>query len=505
MSFNIDISAIPNGDQWITVAKDAANNPDDFSFWENFIQLTEFLPSLNFKTKFKVNAQSSTLEKQLVLLSYENTLINFPFLEQYWINYAHWFYKFNNLSNCIKTFKRALTILPKSLLIWNAYVDMQLKINVENDKMIEILEDALGAIGSHYFASSFFDKYLSFLNNNKLTREYHLLLRKIIEIPQFDYLKYFKLYFKLLENADLDTIKYFISKKDLISDFNLSWNDLLTDENFRKLKLEIKKKFLDLFITTQYYSWKFYMFEKNLSTHYFIPNEKLNRLELQTWRSYLEFVENMNLKVATKEKEISLIKNNSILIDTLYNRCLIPTCSYPFFWIKLSNYYLNYNDLDSAKSILLKGIYLNPLRNFKLRLRLIDLYIISTDFERAKCLVYELLHLLPENIQFYCKLLEIEHFILPSNVEKLILNKLSDISKLKNPELEDQFDYLFLEMLNYSCISLTKIDKIFDKFNHKSSPYYLKAKKTFHEFYTLDTPLSKAQNNINSDWSCEYF
>lgn len=505
-TMEIDWSRIPNKEQWVAAAKDAADHPDDFTNWEKLVQMTEFLPSLNQKTRHPVSSHSSTTEKQLVLLTHENLLINFPLLEQYWVNYAQWFDKFNDLSNAIATFERALSVLPKSLLIWNAYIDLQLRINSDNDQMINNFERAREAIGYHYLGSLFFDKYLLFLKNNKLVRHYHLLLRKIIEIPQHDYLKYFKAFLTLIEDADLDTVKYLVSKDDLKSDFNFSWDDLLKPENLRKLKLELRKKFLDLFITVQYHSWKFYYFEKNLSTHYFVPNAKLSRLELQTWRAYLEYVENLNLKAATKEKELSLIKNNISLIDTLYSRCLVPAASYPFFWIKLSNYYLNYNDLNAAKLVLLKGIYMNPVPNLKLRIRLIDLYILSAEFDKAKCLAYEGLQLLPNDLQLFCKLLEIEHFTQASNVSKLIVNKLTEIPKLKIKELEEQFDWLFVEILSYSCITNEKLAEIFEKFKHKKSPFYLKARKMFHETYKMDEgDLPTKSSNIPLGWECEYF
>lgn len=501
----IDLSRIPNKDQWVAAAKEAASRPDDFKVWENLVQLTEFLPSLNVKTKYPVNSRSPATERRLVLLAHENLLVNFPLMEQYWVNYATWFYTFNDLSGAIATFERALHILPKSLLIWNAYIDMQLRMNSDNAQMLDKFERAREAIGYHYLGSLFFDKYLLFLQNNKLVREYHLLLRKIIEIPQHDYLKYFKAFLSLIEDADLDTIKYLISKNDLRADFGFTWNDLLKVDNLQKLKLELRKKFLDLFITVQYHSWKFYYFEKNLSTQYFMPNEKLSRLELQTWRSYIEYAETLNLKAATKEKELSLIKNNISLIETLYNRCLIPAASYPFFWIKLSNYYLNYNDLNSAKLVLLKGVYLNPVPNLKVRLRLIDLYILSSEFDKAKCLVYESLQLLPNNLQLFCKFLEIEHFTQASNVSKLIVKKLTEIPKLKSKELEEQFDWLFVEMLDYSCISIEKLAQIFEMFKDKKSAHYLKAKKMFHKTYKLDDsdPLKPA--NIPQGWECVYF
>jgi pre-mRNA-processing factor 39 len=507
MPFKIDLSDIPNKDLWLPAAKEAASNPDNFKLWQHLIDLTEYLPSIKLKSKFKINENSPKILKKLVLLVYENLLINFPFLEKYWINYALWFHKFNKLEKSIETFERALNILPNSLIIWNSYIDLRLIINFDNYEMISHFETARISIGYHYYSSLFFDKYLLFLKNNNFEKETHLLLRKIIEIPQHEYLKYFKMFLSLLENSNLKTIKYLISKNDLQNDYGFKWVDLLKAENFDKLKIELKKKFLDIFITIQYMSWKFYNFEEKLSTNYFLPNSNLNRLELTTWKSYIEFVENLNLKLATKEREVFLIKNNTFLIDSIYNRCLTATALYPIFWIKLSNYYLNYNDLESAKKVLLRGIYMNPIQNLKLRLRLIDIYIISIEFDKAKAIIFELLQLLPNNYEIFIKLLEVEHFTLPSNVEKLIINKLNEISKLKNYEIENQFDYLFIEMLNFSSIPLTKLNKIFEQFKYKKSPHYLKGRRMFNKFYntsSTDDHILKVKN-VPIGWECEYF
>lgn len=511
MTFEIDLSKVQNIETWISAAKEAASHPDDFKLWKKLIELSDYLTTTSVKAKQSSistdEGTSNELKKQLVLLSYENLLVNFPLLEQYWINYAMWLYSFNDLSKAIKTFERALTIIPNSILIWNAYIDLELEINSNNDEILLHFEKARIAIGYHYYSSLFFDKYLLFLKYNKMEKEFHLLLRKLIEIPQHEYLKYYRMFINLIETASLKTIKYLVTKNELENEYNLKWVDLIDNEAFHKFKSELKKKFSYTFITIQYYSWKFFNYEQNLKTLYFKPNESLSRLELVTWKSYIEYVENLNLKLATKEREHSLIQNNTLLIESIYNRCLTITSSYPIFWIKLANYYLNYNKLESAKKVLLRGIYLNPIQNLKLRMRLVDIYIISLEFDKGKAIIYELLKLLPNNYEAFIKLLEIEHFILPSNVEKLIISKLNEIMKLNNKQLEEQFDYLFVEVLNFSCIPLTKLRKLFEKFKNKNSVSYLKGKKMFDEFYdtTLHFKSLPTLKVTPSGWDCEYF
>mgnify|MGYP003366123813 FL=1 len=504
MKIDIDISKVRNKEVWLELAKEVANHPDNFALWEKLINLTAFLPSINLKTKIEINHLAQPSVKQLLLLCYENLLVYFPYLEQYWVNYARWFYRFNELEKSLQTFQRALSILPGSILLWNTYLDLLLKINSDNTEMLNHFEEARMAIGYNYYSFFFYDKYLLFLQQNDMISETHLLLRRILEVPQHEYAKYFKAYMGLIDSADLKTIKYIITKEDLQNDFGMSWSDLFKQENLTSVKTEVRKRIADLYITTQYYAWKFYQYEKNLSTQYYVPNEPLTRLELQTWRSYLEFVENLNLKLVAKEKEVALKKNNSNVIDTLYRRCLIVTGSYHFFWIKYSNYYLNLNDIEKAKDILLQGIYMNPISNLKPRLRLVELYILNLEFDKAKALVMEGLELLPHNLQLFLKLLEVEHFTMPSNVEKMVTAKLAEISKIKNKELENQFDYLFVEMLNYSCITIHKLKKIFDKYKNKDSFYFTKAKKQFEQFYSGTSGVASSKI-LPDGFSCEYF
>ena len=206
------MSEIP--DKWSIAAQDIANHSDDFIKWENFIKISE-----------------STNSSKLIILSYENLLVKYPYLEQYWINYARWFFKFNNIAKSIETFKRSLKIIPNSILLWNTYLDLLLKIFPNDENLLPYFETARISIGYHYYSSIFYDKYLKFLNDTNLIHEYYLLLRIIIQVPQHQYLKYFKIYLKLIENADLKSIKYIITSSDLKKLTNFKWVDLLINEN----------------------------------------------------------------------------------------------------------------------------------------------------------------------------------------------------------------------------------------------------------------------------------
>ncbi|TID15790.1 hypothetical protein CANINC_004319 [Pichia inconspicua] len=499
---DIDLNEIPNKGLWLEAAKKVAEHPDDDKSWLSFINLTEYLPSIKQKNKIEVNFFSKRAEKQLVILAYENFLINFPFREIQWVQYAQWHFKFSNLNKSIATFERALKILPHSLIIWNSYLDLILETNFDKDDVLYHFERARMMISYHYRSSSFFDKYLKFLKDNSLDKEQHLLLRRIIELPLHEYLKYFQQFLLLIENANLDTIKFLISRKDLETDFNLTWIDLLDEKKFYKLRTDLRKKFTDVFITTQYNAYKFYEFEKRIKIQ---ENQSgnLNRLQLLNWKSYIEYVENLNLKGVNKEKEISLIKNNTLHIDMLYSRCLTVTSSYQYFWIKYANYYLNYNDFEAAEKILLRGIYMNPVTNFKLRLRLIDIYILSRDLAKGKALILELLLLFPDNLQFFCKLVEIEHFLNPQGVEEMIVNKLKEVQGKRNLALEEEFDYLFLELLKYSSISITRISSIFERFKDKKSYFYVKAFTQFNKYYNVKH--YNEATKIPEGWLCEYF
>ncbi|VEU20117.1 DEKNAAC100984 [Brettanomyces naardenensis] len=457
----------------------AAQSLDDFDSWQKLVSLTENLPTKDDRYPVKISQGSPDTLKRLLFIVYENLLTNFPFCEQYWCNYASWKYKLGDTAQEVtEIYLKALKFLPKSLIIWKNYIHFTLDTSPSPETILDTLEQARINIGHHFYSNVIFDPYLDFLRSSGRSKEYHLLLRRIIELPLYHYCKYFQEFLRLLEKADIESIKYFISDEDLKTYFKgTSWGDLLSSDSLRDLKMRLKKQFTDVFIATQYQVYQIWPYERSLKKQFHQPGKLLSRGELNTWNSYLVYLEAATLR--DKDQKSSIGKAT---LRTVYERCLIRTSDYTYFWLKCSNWRLNMNQLEEAKQVLLKGIYCTRDSGFRLRLRLIDLDILSGNLEDAVDLAVEGIQSSPNSLEMTIKLIEMENLKDPTNVLTLTELKLDEV---KGSKYESQFDYLFREVLTYSQISVSKLESFFRKYtkSKKNSYQYLRALIDFYRCY----------------------
>ncbi|CDK26976.1 unnamed protein product [Kuraishia capsulata CBS 1993] len=465
--------------QWRELLAAVTEDPSDFAKWEKLIELAEGLGN-------GIQLSSSQKDKQLLRSTYENFLVQFPLCEQYWINFAEWCFRLKLTGDATDVYERALKIMPGSVLLWTSYVRFLKLTDLDIDDLRAQFEKARLAIGFHFHSHEFYDEYLQFLKENDMTREYHYLLRVLIEIPLYHYSKYFEEYTRLIETSDMRTIKYIISSEDLAAQ-NLTWPDINRDtKRFKELRVVLRKRFIDVYITTQFNVYQLWQFEKRLSSFFFTPVE-LKRSEIDAWDAYLEYLENTNLKKGhTKDAVISRI--NDSIIEVAYERCLIVTALYPQFWVKYSDYHLNHNRIDKAIDVLKRGTYLNPITNLKMRSRLIDLEVLNNHPEAAKEIAVEWVSLLPNSIEVFLKLLSVESITFDekksgskSNAERD--QYLLDLVQFKLDEVkssgESAFDVLFSELLDFP-ISFQSLVVFFER--HAASK---KSEHFWRAFYTL--------------------
>ncbi|KAG7924475.1 hypothetical protein KL925_005278 [Ogataea polymorpha] len=464
---DLNVDDLPK--DWLELSRYLHKNAHDFSAWEQLVNVA-------------LNLKQDAVSSRLVAISYENLLVNFPYCEQYWCNYADYLFHAGRTDESREIYERGVEVVPKSIVIWTKYLDFVVETVHQYDPVVAVFERARTEVGMHFYAHLLYDRYLQFLKAHRKAREYHCLLRRVIEVPLYHYSKYIKQFFKLIENADLDSIKYLITKEDLRSIYKLSWSDLIgrkDDKVFADLKKDMRKRYMDIYITTQYNVFQLWPFEEAVRRPYFAAKE-LERRELHNWNRYLEYCETLSLKSSHKDSDSAITKNTRKLIDTVYGRCLIATAYYPFFWIKYSNYYLNLNQLDRAKKILVTGIYHCATENVKLRLRLADLEVLTRNLSAARTVVLDLLQLYPNSVQAWLKLLQLEHLAKNKDLLQLVEAKLEEVA---GTEHESQFDYLFLELLQYNV----DLEPFLLNYQHKTSYFYWKACIDYYYLYSPDT------------------
>ncbi|KAG0662322.1 hypothetical protein C6P44_002304 [Monosporozyma unispora] len=286
---------------------------------------------------------------QLITSTYENMLYNFPFLENYHIDYALFEYKLSHIKQMNKIFKRALLIFNnRSLLIWIQYLKMCNDLISNNKELFSKYELAENFIGLHYFSGEFWNLYLEQikLRCNDSNKKYIILLRKLLELPIYNSSKYYALWLQQIDQInDLKQLTKFVSKDDLI-------NKLKIDINFNgrrgpyliEAKKLLKKFTKELCMVLQFQSLELYsLFESKIQIHYYTSNDHLiDTKEINTWIKYLDFTINLNIE--------SLTHLN-------FQRALISLANYDIIWIKYAQWIIEYKeDFNSAKDILLQGL-----------------------------------------------------------------------------------------------------------------------------------------------------
>lgn len=335
-------TSIITDEKFSTLTLNVTKYPKTLFHWETLI---------NF-----LIARASPLHKsidpqlyQLIVSTYDNMLFNFPFLENYHIDYALFEYKLSHIKKMFKVFDRALLIFNnRSLLIWNQYLKICNELISDDKKLFEKYETAEKFIGLHYFSGEFWNLYLEQLQLrcNDNNRKYIILLRKILELPIYNFSKYYALWLQQIDQInDLKQLTKFVSKEDLI-------DKLKIDIHFNgrrgpyliEAKKSLKKFTKELFMVIQFQSLEIYsLFESKLQTHYYTSTDHLiDTREIDTWIKYLDFTINLNIE--------SLTHLN-------FERVLIPLANYDIIWIKYAQWTIEYKeDFYTAKNILLQGL-----------------------------------------------------------------------------------------------------------------------------------------------------
>ncbi len=481
--------------KWLLTAKKVINNKRDLKLWEELLLQTERLPTKDGKNPVTISESSPDIYKRVLYAVYENLLEQFPFCEQYWCDYATQRFQLGEDSLIVKDiFKKGLQCLKKSIILWECYLKFVMKTSCSSENILNAFEQARINVGHHYYAHVIYDMYLDYLRRTNNRKLYHRLLRRIIEIPMYQYSKYFNEYLRLLQNADLETIKYFVSTNELNTVFNLTWEKLLPtgdkvkrqqEPELTNLKKKLKKIFTDIFIVTQYHSYQMWDYERDLKQPYYYPGKELTVKELNTWNRYLDYLELYTLKDISKDKRSGVTKFHKALLETAYERCLICAADYPFFWIKYANLKLNVAKIDEAKHILIRGLCSTDDLDLRLRMRLIDIEILSGNKKNARDLVIEGLTTNQNSLGLTLKFIQLEHMRDSQSTLKIVKMKLEDA---KGTSFETQFDFLFREILSYADIDKREIAALFKQYEaeKKNSYHYIRGLLDFYKCYKQD-------------------
>lgn len=423
--------------EWLKITTELVKDPDSLELWEKLVLVAEN------NQKKEINKSSSEDEIELLRVSYESLLEKYPLLFNYWVRYASWEFKLGNTGKANSIYETGLQPLNHCIELWVEYLNFKIRTIRDNlDEIVDLFEKARLQIGYHFHSYDFYKLYLKFLKDYqdiepKFQVKYYVLLRIIIEIPLYHYEYFFKILFDLIAEIG----KSQILKNQIISSL-VPKSELNTYKklDLKSTSVQLKKIFVDVYITTQFKVYELFQFEKKITDSFF-STQYISQQQLGNWDRYLDFLE---LKEYPQE-----------CIELTYHRCLIHTASYCQFWIKYANYFIVNQNFKQAADILTKGIFF--CNDYSLIIKLVDIHIYLHEFFRARDLIL-----------LYIK----QNIFIPIPIYEKLLN----LERLFNQDDDEYIANLFKEL-----IKETNNDWFFEHILYYSIPYELK-NKLFVEF-----------------------
>ncbi|CCH46682.1 Pre-mRNA-processing factor 39 [Wickerhamomyces ciferrii] len=425
-------------EEWSSLTIQLANDPENFQHWESL---------LNYVSK-DLTKLSPLPQIERFRITFDQFLLKYPQAEKYWSIYAGLEFKLGNTDVAKLIYEKGLSFISYSLLLWTDFLKFLRVIELDYGKLVYFYQQAEFKIGFHYHSYEFWNDYLDFEEKyNGKSIYYYGILRKVIELPIYNFAHFFQIWLNEIENINIKNFNKIVNESDLTNKLKIDLDKQdLKKLDYHELGLKLKKIFTDLYITVQYRSFELYNFEKNLKLEYFIPDFFKSFEELTNWDKYLDYVE-----INGTEKQII----------QLYERSLIPLSKYNNIWLKYANYYIGESRVLDAKNILNRSlIYVDSSRAIPIYIKLSEIEISLNNYIKAKDLLTTVLINFPNQLIILFKIIDLEYLINHKNlgffkqwVIKLILNKPIELSI-----------HLLIHLSNFK--SLTIDNKLLDSINN---------------------------------------
>ena len=332
---------IINDVQFSKLTLDVTQYPKALGHWE---KLLNFL--LNKAAPINKTIPPNVLG--LITSTFDSMLFNFPYLENYHIDYALFEYKLGNISRFHQIFKRALTIFNhRSLVLWVSYLRICNEIVIDTKQLFKKYEMAEASIGLHYHSGLFWEMYLNQLTLRCKTKQrYYIVLRKSLEVPMHAFSKFYAIWLRHIDEIrDFSELPLIVSKEDLS-------NKLQIDLNFggrrgphlKEAKKTIKRYTKELYMAVQAQVIEMYnLYESSISTQFYTsPDTIIPSDEVDTWLEYTDYIATLDI---------------SPLCHLTFQRALTTLASLDIIWIKYANWLMDIEDNYSfAKNILISGL-----------------------------------------------------------------------------------------------------------------------------------------------------
>lgn len=268
---------------------------------------------------------------------YNDFLSEFPLCFLYWKRFADHEYSANNHTGAISIYERAIESVAYSVDIWINYTTHLISKSYPIETIRNVFSKGASTIGSDFQSAKFWDKYIEFETSQDK-----------INYSELGYI------FNTILRTPIDNIQPFYEKfKDMLDRFSIE--DLITTEehqsfegdkndSFRKVLIENRDKWYN---KTLEEINKRISYEWIVGKRFFFHIQPVDETILATWRVYLDYIETQS-----SSEPDNIIK--------LYERCLIPCCYYPEFWIKFTRFLESIDRFDQVSQVYQRatGIFL---------------------------------------------------------------------------------------------------------------------------------------------------
>jgi pre-mRNA-processing factor 39 len=310
------------------------DDPSDFTGWTYLLQYIDSHGSLDEGRE-----------------AFDAFLFRYCYCYGYWKKYADFEKRKGTRESCMAVFERGVKAIPLSADLWIHFMNYVKAEFVENDDFIrEFYTKSVQACGKQWSSDKLWDSFV----------KWELALQETAETK--DYRRVMKLYDQILLNPTQGLTHQFDMFREFVKDHNPK--DMLEVEDFLSLRKEIllamagdekekveetedgipppgegetgakideenlamKEKIIHarrkVFKETEAKVQLRWKFEENIKRPYF-HIKPLERGQLKNWNEYLEF----------EQKQ-----DEPVLVEILFERCLIACALYEEFWIKYTEW-----------------------------------------------------------------------------------------------------------------------------------------------------------------------
>jgi len=255
----------------------------------------------------------------------EDFLKDFPLCYGYWKKLADADTKVGGYELGRVVLERGVAAIPNSIELWSYFCTFVAFHDEDLDIITAQFERAVDMVGSDYHAEKLWDKYIEY------------------ESAQEEWANVTKLYHRILA-LPIKALETFWEK------FTKHANAHPPGPDEAASAEEYMKKWEQVCSAAKEERSKTQRFETICKRNFFHANP-LEEAQQAAWRSYLAFAE-------TEWRE------DTARILRIYERCLVPCCVYPEFWIRYSNFAeYQLQDVDRARSIFSRASGVHLKRN----------------------------------------------------------------------------------------------------------------------------------------------